>query len=401
MASPDSGGGIGIGTVLGVGGFVARVIGNTIFGRNPKDRGFYIKQYDAAGNTVSRTRVGVRAYNAAVAAGYRPGAQGGTVTPIRPPGSTPPPSPDVPPPAPGGMRGEAVRQGAVLGAWLIGQMGVDALRKAAAAKKAKEKADKKKAAAAKKKAEAEAKKRAAEEAKRREILSRVMTGRAPQTAGRGPITGPMSGNRMYDLPRNPATPSRAARTAMDVYIHNAPAAAATPTISAVEDVRLDPFIRTSENLEKQFPIKVALDYEPILRHAPRLPARKGALRTGRKVAKGGLAKAKAVYGKYLEVGAFATTLYTAFAPKTQPKNRVAKSSSSDPLTGVQPGLLALPQAALQPAYAYDRKGKCSCPKPKKKKRGPRKARTVCYKGSFTERAFGTSKRKREQVPCQA
>lgn len=37
----------------------------------------------------------------------------------------------------------------------------------------------------------------------------------------------------------------------------------------------------------------------------------------------------------------------------------------------------------------------------KKKRGPRKKRTVCYKGSYTERASGITKRKRERVPCQA
>lgn len=42
---------------------------------------------------------------------------------------------------------------------------------------------------------------------------------------------------------------------------------------------------------------------------------------------------------------------------------------------------------------------CSCGP--KKKRGPRKRRTVCYKGSYVERASGITKRKREEVPCQA
>ena len=402
MAGPDSGaGGVGIGTVVKVGGFAARVIGRTLFGANPKERGFYIKQYDAAGNTIGRTRVGVREYNRAVAGGYRPGAQIGTVTPIRPPGSTPapPPSPDVPPAAPGGLRGEAVRQGAVLAAWLIGQMGVDALRKSAQKKKEKEKAAKKAAAAAKKKAEAEAKKQAAEAARRNEALYRATYGRRPPTAGRGPITGPLSGNRMYDLRRNPAAPKLPGRTAIDVYVHQTPTPSARP--EAAQDIRLDPFYSQVVNAEKNYPLaKPVLDYG----RAPRLrPQPKSATRRARSTAKGALAKAKGAYAKYLETGAFAATLFTAFKPKTRPKNRPVKSSSSDPLTGNQPGLLQFPQAALAPAYAYayDRKGKCSCPKPKKKKRGPRKARSVCYKGSFTERAFGTSKRKREQIPCRA
>jgi hypothetical protein len=37
----------------------------------------------------------------------------------------------------------------------------------------------------------------------------------------------------------------------------------------------------------------------------------------------------------------------------------------------------------------------------KKKRGKRKKRTVCYKGSYVERATGITKRKREKIPCQA
>lgn len=41
---------------------------------------------------------------------------------------------------------------------------------------------------------------------------------------------------------------------------------------------------------------------------------------------------------------------------------------------------------------------CSCAP---KKRGKRKRRTVCYKGSYVERATGITKRKRERVPCQA
>jgi len=42
--------------------------------------------------------------------------------------------------------------------------------------------------------------------------------------------------------------------------------------------------------------------------------------------------------------------------------------------------------------------KCKCPP--KKKRKPRARRTVCYAGSYTERADGLRKTKRRKVPCQ-
>lgn len=43
---------------------------------------------------------------------------------------------------------------------------------------------------------------------------------------------------------------------------------------------------------------------------------------------------------------------------------------------------------------------CECP-PKKKRRGKRKARTVCYTGTYRERADGTTKLRRRKIPCQA
>jgi hypothetical protein len=39
---------------------------------------------------------------------------------------------------------------------------------------------------------------------------------------------------------------------------------------------------------------------------------------------------------------------------------------------------------------------CSC---KKKKPKPKKPRTVCYKGSYQEKAKGLLKFRREQIPC--
>lgn len=67
------------------------------------------------------------------------------------------------------------------------------------------------------------------------------------------------------------------------------------------------------------------------------------------------------------------------------------------LTAAQPSALAYPYGAgAYPGAATATKKCCPC---KPKKRGPRKPRTVCYKGSYTETASGTSKRKREQIPC--
>jgi hypothetical protein len=41
---------------------------------------------------------------------------------------------------------------------------------------------------------------------------------------------------------------------------------------------------------------------------------------------------------------------------------------------------------------------CNCPKGVRT-RTPRKPRTVCYRGSYTETSKGLSKVRREQVPC--
>lgn len=75
------------------------------------------------------------------------------------------------------------------------------------------------------------------------------------------------------------------------------------------------------------------------------------------------------------------------------------------LTTVQ---AAAPQLAPQ-SFAYfsgmqppptsrTRTKECDCPP--KKKRQPRKPRTVCYTGTFTERASGLKKLKRRKVPCR-
>jgi hypothetical protein len=83
-----------------------------------------------------------------------------------------------------------------------------------------------------------------------------------------------------------------------------------------------------------------------------------------------------------------------------PKPRVEITEGSAPLEFVQA------QTGMSPltSFSGDRvgssdKSKCKCPA--KKKRGKRKPRTVCYKGSYTETAAGINKRKRERVPCRA
>lgn len=63
---------------------------------------------------------------------------------------------------------------------------------------------------------------------------------------------------------------------------------------------------------------------------------------------------------------------------------------------MKPGALSLPspQPINQPQL-----DKCKCPKKQTKKR-KRKPREECWKGSYTETAKGTLKRRREKVPCQ-
>ena len=91
------------------------------------------------------------------------------------------------------------------------------------------------------------------------------------------------------------------------------------------------------------------------------------------------------------------------------KNAGSKPNKRTDLTGsnlpsvsslLNPQQSLQPQQALQPMTATAKKCK-PCAKAKKRKSGPRKLRTVCYKGSYTETAAGLSKRKREQVPCRS
>jgi hypothetical protein len=90
-------------------------------------------------------------------------------------------------------------------------------------------------------------------------------------------------------------------------------------------------------------------------------------------------------------------------PGKKPNRRTDLTGSNLPSVSsiLNPQQSLQPQQALQPMTATATAKKCKpCAKAKKRKTGPRKLRTVCFKGSYTETARGLSKRKREQVPCR-
>lgn len=66
---------------------------------------------------------------------------------------------------------------------------------------------------------------------------------------------------------------------------------------------------------------------------------------------------------------------------------------TDPLTWFNTGSLPYPQA--ESASLDDQ-----CRERARRKRGKKKPRTVCYSGTYTERASGLTKRKRRKVPCK-
>jgi hypothetical protein len=96
----------------------------------------------------------------------------------------------------------------------------------------------------------------------------------------------------------------------------------------------------------------------------------------------------------------------AFARPSQGNRTVLRLQ--DPLTPGSTGGLPSPQVStlVSPyaqAFGYgasppgSKAKSCVCTK---RKRGPKKKRTVCYAGTFTERASGLNKRKRRRIPCK-
>jgi len=98
---------------------------------------------------------------------------------------------------------------------------------------------------------------------------------------------------------------------------------------------------------------------------------------------------------------FALPLLKGGASKPNKRTDLTGSNLPSVSSLLNPQQSLQPQQALQPMTATATAKKCKpCAKAKKRKSGPRKLRTVCYKGSYTETASGLSKRKREQVPCR-
>jgi hypothetical protein len=103
----------------------------------------------------------------------------------------------------------------------------------------------------------------------------------------------------------------------------------------------------------------------------------------------------------------------AFTPAILPLLRPSQGNRNviklqDPLTPPSTGGLPFPQVStlVSPyaqAFGYgasppgSKAKSCVCTK---RKRGPKKKRTVCYAGTFTERASGLNKRKRRRIPCK-
>jgi len=92
------------------------------------------------------------------------------------------------------------------------------------------------------------------------------------------------------------------------------------------------------------------------------------------------------------------------APLLLPKSDTQKRARVLTSTNVQ--LAGYPQPSPQsfvsfggaPPATPTRTDKCKCPP--KKKRKPRARRTVCYAGTYTERANGLRKAKRRKIPCR-
>lgn len=109
-------------------------------------------------------------------------------------------------------------------------------------------------------------------------------------------------------------------------------------------------------------------------------------------------------------------------PTVAPAPRIGDQLDAFPLSPTVPRIDATPRTPTQPtlprAPTFDvfddgpgteeapivpiDAGGCVCPKPtkEKKERKPKKPRTVCYRGTYTEKSRSLSKSPKEEVPCQ-
>lgn len=390
MSAADSGGG-----VPGVGSFIQWVGTRALrFGGGGTTHSYYVR---ALGGYVSK-----RVYKTYVAQRNAQRGQAGTVTPIgnappKPPPSSPPPTinPNAPRPKGGVLKSQAWW----IAGWIGAQQGLDWWQ--AQRKKAEDAEKKRKAEEKKRKAEEEKRKKQveAEAAKRREILYRTTHGRAPPTAGRGPITGPWSGDRRYDLPRNPAAPkvAKPSRQQVDVFVHpdRPPAVEKQTTAEIYREMNIDPFYEQVIRARNAPVLK-----GPEVKVDPALKPYQLPKGSPWSTASGALSTAKGIYAKYGQYAGYGALIYGALAPKGKSSKKHAYADA--PLTGLDPGAVESPQYFAEPQLAPETARKCKpCKCKPKKKRGKRKLRNICYKGSYVETRRGTRKRKREQVPCQA
>ena len=85
---------------------------------------------------------------------------------------------------------------------------------------------------------------------------------------------------------------------------------------------------------------------------------------------------------------------------TDPLSPSWPSGNYDPLTPFNPGMSGYPQTStggsVGPGQSNDR---CNCQQQRNRKK-KRSKRTVCYQGTYTEKASGLTKRKKRKVPCK-
>lgn len=65
-----------------------------------------------------------------------------------------------------------------------------------------------------------------------------------------------------------------------------------------------------------------------------------------------------------------------------------------------PALMPSPELATPPVFSRPPADPCNCQESKPKKKRKKKPRSVCYRGTYTERATGLQKRRRERVDCK-
>jgi hypothetical protein len=81
-------------------------------------------------------------------------------------------------------------------------------------------------------------------------------------------------------------------------------------------------------------------------------------------------------------------------PFNDPFARPFRDPLRDLTTFEAPRVQLRPELLPQPSTRIK---DCRCPKPKPKRK--KQPRTVCYRGSYRERAKGLIKRRRERIPC--